>query len=91
MTVEQLAVLKRWHVAHRRNHPVEFHVWDLMLTCWVLGWMGLPAALIVAPPAGLLCVLLFSAPTLYVGLRRSLHRRHRLRCDWLGAAPTPQF
>jgi hypothetical protein len=84
MTLHQLSVLKQWHVAHRGDHPVEFHTWDAMLTFWVMGWMGMPAALILSAPLGLvLCVVLFFAPTLYVRTRQRLHQQHRLRCDWL--------
>jgi hypothetical protein len=84
MTLRQLALIKRWHVQHRQHHPVEFQAWDLMLTAWLLGWIGGPAALILDAPAGLLaCVLLLCAPRAYVWSRESLHRSGRLRCDWL--------
>jgi hypothetical protein len=48
--------------------------------------MGLPPALLLhwAWAVGA-CVPLFFAPPLYVRLRRHLHRRGRLRCDWLVA------
>jgi hypothetical protein len=84
MTLRQLAHLKRWHVQHRQRHPVEFQAWDLMLTAWVAGWMGLAAALVLHAPAGVVaCLLLSLAPSLYVRLRERLHRQGRLRCDWL--------
>jgi len=84
MTLNQLSFLKRWHVEHRAGHPVEYHVWDMMLTAWVMGWVGLPAALILWVPQGLVaCLVLFAAPALYVRLRERLHRQHRVRCDWL--------
>ncbi len=86
MTLHQMTVLKRWHVEHRAEHPVEYHVWDMMLTAWVMGWVGMPAALILWVPQGVAaCVVLFAAPTLYVWLRERLHRRRRVRCDWLDA------
>ena len=88
MTLQQLSDLKRWHVAHRRDHPVEFQVWDAMLTCWVIGCVGAPAALVIAQPLALAgCAVLFFAPSIYVAMRRQLHRAHRLRCDWLSAVP----
>ena len=88
MTLDQLRRLKRWQVAHRREHPVEYHAHDAVLTLWIMGRAGLPAALVLAPwpllPACLLCSL---APDLYVGWRARLHARARLRCDWLAALP----
>ncbi|HET7793490.1 MAG TPA: hypothetical protein VFL64_08900 [Rhizobacter sp.] len=84
MTLDQLHALKLWHVAHKRERPIEYHAWDGVLTVWLIGWMGEPAALILWwPGVALGCVLLFFAPTLYVALRRHLHRTGRLRCDWL--------
>jgi hypothetical protein len=86
MTLNQLSMIKRWHQTHHRDHGLEYQLWDAMLTCWVLGWMGLPAAVLLAPQAGLpVCLLLYLAPTLYVSLRGRLHRRGVLRCDWLSA------
>ena len=84
MTLAQLHAVKRWHVAHKRERPLEYHAWDTVLTAWVVGWMGEPAAFLLWWPgvaAG--CVVLFLAPTLYVALRRWLHRTGRVRCDWL--------
>ena len=87
MTLEQLSTIKRWHLSHPRAGGVELQVWDLVLTCWLLGWMGLPAAIILGMPLGLLaCVALFYAPRAYVAWRRRLHVSHRLRCDWLDSA-----
>ncbi|MGY4830048.1 hypothetical protein ACVNIS_15875 [Sphaerotilaceae bacterium SBD11-9] len=84
MTLDQLHAVKLWHVAHKRERPLEYHAWDGVLTIWVMGWMGEPAALILWwPGVALGCALLFFAPTLYVALRRKLHRAGRLRCDWL--------
>jgi len=86
MTLTQLSFLKRWHVEHRADHPVEYHVWDMMLTAWVMGWVALPAALILwVPQAVVACLVFFAAPTLYVRLRERLHRQGRVRCDWLDA------
>jgi len=84
MTVAQLHAIKLWQVAHKRDCPIEYHAWDGVLTAWVAGWVGEPAAVILSWPslaAG--CAVLFLAPTMYVALRRWLHRTGRLRCDWL--------
>jgi hypothetical protein len=86
MTLQQLHAIKLWQVAHKPVSPVEYHTWDGVLTAWVFGWMGEPAALILWwPSLAFLCAALFLAPSLYVALRRSLHRRGRLRCDWLAS------
>lgn len=90
MTLQQLTTVKRWHLTHHRERSLEYRLWDTMLMCWVLGWMGMPAAVLLAPVAGVVgCLLLYSAPALYVGLRRRLHRRGVLRCDWLDSALRP--
>ena len=44
MTLDELQRIKQWHVDHRSDHPVEYHLWDAMLTLWLMGWVGwLPA------------------------------------------------
>jgi hypothetical protein len=87
MTLKQLTFVKRWHVLHGRTRPVEFHTWDAVLTLWLMGWLGVPAELILWQVYGLLvCGALLFVPSAYVGLRRRLHRSGRLRCDWLEAA-----
>ncbi len=87
MSLQQIVNVRRWHLLHRERHPLEFHLWDLMLTLWVMGWVAMPVSLVLGFPAG--CALaLFGvvAPGSYVALRRHLHRRQRLRCDWLAAS-----
>ncbi len=87
MTLQQLSNVKHWLQDHRRQHAVEYQIWDLVLTCWVLGWVGIPAAVVLAPRIGLaVCALLACVPELYCWLRRRLHRRGVLRCDWLACA-----
>lgn len=86
MTLVQLAQVKRWMRLHGRQHAVELQIWDLILCCWVLGWTALPGLLLLefwpGLPALLLAMLL---PSLYVRWRTRMHRRGRLRCDWLCA------
>lgn len=83
MTLQELAAVKRWQVAHRRDHPVELHAWDLVLTTWLAGWVGLPTSWLLGHPwLMLLCTLGLLAPGLYVRARLRLHARRRLRCDW---------
>lgn len=92
MTLQQLARVKRWQVQHRRDHPLEFHAWDAVLTAWLIGWVGLPAAALLGTSVGALtCVVALNAPGLYLSLRRRLHRAARLRCDWLASlSETPR-
>ena len=85
MTLNELQRIKQWHVHHRGDHPVEYHLWDGMLTLWVMGWVGwLPAFAFDALWAMPLCMVAMFAPTLYVTWRVRAHQARRLRCDWLG-------
>jgi hypothetical protein len=36
----ELQRIKKWHVAHRGEHPLEYHLWDTVLTLWLMGWVG---------------------------------------------------
>jgi hypothetical protein len=86
MNLKQLSSLKRWHVDHRDDAPLEYHAWDLVLTLWVLGWMGVAPALFLHWQWALpVCCAFFFSPPLYVRIRRRLHERGALRCDWLPA------
>ena len=84
MTLDELQRIKQWHVHHRADHPVEYHLWDGVLTLWLMGWIGwLPAFAFDHLWALPLCAAAMFAPTLYVGWRLRAHRARRLRCDWL--------
>lgn len=84
LPIEQLARIRRWLVAHRDDHPLEYHLWDAMLTVWLLGWMGwLPALALDQDWLLPLCALATIIPPAYVGWRRAAHEHGRLRCDWL--------
>lgn len=86
MNVSQMSRIKRWQLEHRREAPLEYHAWDMMLTLWVLGWMGVaPALLLHWTWMVAACVPAFFAPSMYVRLRERLHDSGRLRCDWLPA------
>lgn len=86
MTLRQFQELKHWHFHQGRRHPVEKALWDLILTVWLLGWVGGPAALLLhAGWAELACLGLLFLPGRYVAARRSLHAKRRLRCDWIVA------
>ena len=84
MTLGQFQQLRDWHLRHWHEQPIEKQVWDAVLTLWMIGWAGAPAALLVQRPSlALACAALFFLPEVYVALRRRLHRRAWLRCDWL--------
>jgi hypothetical protein len=83
MNLDELQRIKQWHMRHR-NHPVESHIWDAMLTLWMAGWVGaIPALAFEALWALPLCVTAILAPTLYASWRLKAHQARRLRCDWV--------
>ena len=83
MKLVQFERLKTWHQRHWREQPLEKHTWDVVLTLWLAGWVGFPSAFLVhAGWAEITCVALLFLPSAYVALRRRLHRRGLLRCDW---------
>lgn len=90
MTLAQMSQVRLWHLEHRHHAPLESHAWDGVLTLWLLGWMGVPPALLLHWTWMVLtCVPLSLTPRVYVALRRWLHGRGRLRCDWLAASRPP--
>jgi hypothetical protein len=87
MQLAEMQRIKQWQVDHRFTQPLEYHLWDAVLTAWLMGWIGcLPAVALDALWALPLCALGIGAPGIYVAWRSRLHRGHRLRCDWLGNA-----
>jgi hypothetical protein len=85
MTLHQFQALKLWH-SHHGGRPLEKGAWDVVLTLWMMGWVGLPAALLLgAGWAEVACLAALFLPGSYVTWRARLHRRGRLRCDWIGA------
>ncbi|MEY4882765.1 MAG: hypothetical protein RIS34_619 [Pseudomonadota bacterium] len=84
ISLTELQRIKKWHVAHRSDHPLEYQLWDAVLTVWIMGWIGwLPAYALGAWWATPLCVLAMLSPRLYVYWRQQAHETQRLRCDWL--------
>ena len=82
-TIARLQRIKKWHVTHRDDHPLEYQIWDAMLTCWVMGWIAwLPALALDAEWAFPFCILGVCLPGLYARFRLSAHQALRLRCDW---------
>ena len=86
MTLNELQRIKQWHVAHKADHPLEYHLWDLVLTVWMLGWVGwFPIIAFGEPWTAPLCLMGIFGPSLYVTWRTRAHLRHTLRCDWIDA------
>ena len=86
MTLAQFESLKTWHQRHWREQPLEKHVWDIVLTLWLAGWVGIPPAFVVhAGWAEVVCFALLFLPSVYVAVRRRLHRIGLVRCDWTAA------
>jgi len=86
MTLDQFHALKLWHTRHRREHPLEKGTWEAILTLWMMGWVGIPPALLLgAGWTALVCLALLFLPGAYVKWRTRLHQAGRLRCDWITA------
>ena len=84
MSLDQLQELKLWHQRHVREQPLEKHVWDVVLTFWLAGWVGAPTAFLTHTGWALLaCGALVFLPGCYVAARRRLHAWRVLRCDWI--------
>jgi hypothetical protein len=85
MTLSQFQALKVWHT-HHGGHPLEKGTWDIVLTLWMMGWVGGPAALLLDVGwAEWACLAALFLPGAYVSWRARMHRRGRLRCDWISA------
>lgn len=90
LTLSQLQRIKKWHVAHKAEHPLEYQLLDMVLMLWVMGWVGwLPALAFEAPLALLPCAIAMLLPQLYVRWRIQAHLAQRLRCDWLNLCASP--
>ncbi|HEX6363758.1 MAG TPA: hypothetical protein VFZ93_12420 [Albitalea sp.] len=85
MTLAECHAVSLWHTCHR-GHPLEKAAWDVVLTLWLMGWVGVPTALLLDAGWGqALAVAALFLPGAYVACRARLHRRRRLRCDWICA------
>lgn len=84
LSLNTLQSVKKWHVEHRADHPLELHLFDAVLTVWVMSWFAwLPLFILEFEwliPISLLGLML---PNLYIGWRIKAHIQHRLRCDWI--------
>jgi hypothetical protein len=85
LTLSELQRIRQWLVAHRAEHPVEYNLWDAVLTVWLMGWLGwLPALTLEMEWMLPLCLAATMSPGFYVHWRERAHAARRLRCDWLG-------
>ena len=85
LTLKELQRIKQWQVAHREEHPLEYHLWDAVLTVWVMGCVSwLPVLALEMEWLLPLCLTAMLSPGLYVRWRKRAHATRRLRCDWLG-------
>ena len=85
VSLDELQRIKKWHVAHKADHPIEYHLLDVVLTLWPMGWVGwIPSLMFHALWAMPLCGLAMGLPTGYVRVRAKAHEARQLRCDWLG-------
>ncbi|MEO5660228.1 MAG: hypothetical protein ABIQ90_10595 [Polaromonas sp.] len=84
LSLAQLQRVKNWQMEQHGANPVEYEVWEAVVTLWVMGLIGwLPAFAFEAPWAYPLCGLGIFMPRLYVYWRARAHAAGRLRCDWL--------
>ncbi len=79
----ELHRIRRWHVEHEQDHPLEYQLWDAVITCWLMGWVGwLPTFALDAWWASGPCLIGMMLPSLYVSWRTRAHATNRLRCEW---------
>lgn len=84
VSLDELQRIKKWLVAHKADHPIELALLDLVLTLWLMGWVGwIPSLMLHEAWALPFCGLAMVLPTGYVGMRSRAHHAHQLRCDWL--------
>lgn len=88
LTLQEMQRIRQWQLAHRLECPLEYQLWDAVLSLWLMGWVGwLPVLLLDWYAAWPLCLLGSCAPALYVRGRLWAHQHRRLRCDWLRGLP----
>ena len=84
ITLNRMKRLKNWHAAQHQAHPIEYGLWETVVTLWLMGWIGwMPALAFEAVWAYPLCLLGILGPQLYVHWRTHAHASGWLRCDWL--------
>ena len=85
MTLTEVHAVHAWLTQHG-GHALEKSLWDAVVMMWLMGWAGVPAALLLDIAwAQLVGVGALFLPGAYVAWRARLHRLRRLRCDWICA------
>jgi uncharacterized membrane protein len=84
LSLNRLQRIKKWHVANQSAHPLELHLFDGVLTVWVMSWFAWMPLFILGfewlIPFSFLGLML---PNLYIAWRVKAHAQRRLRCDWV--------
>ena len=84
LTLTHLQRIRKRLLQEHSSHRIEYGLWEVVLTLWIMGWIGLlPAYALDLPWAFPLCAFGMLAPRLYVMGRARAHDSGRLRCDWL--------
>ncbi len=84
ISLSKLQRVKKWHVLHKADHPLEYQLLDAVLTIWIMGWVGLlPVFVLDAEWCLPFSLLAMTLPNLYIGWRIAAHNAQRLRCDWV--------
>lgn len=84
VSLKMLQRIKKWHVAHKAEHPFEYQLLDGVLILWIMAWVGwLPAFALEVEWLLPLCLLGMTLPNVYIGWRVAAHNQQRLKCDWL--------
>lgn len=87
LSLDRIHRIRQWHLGHRQTNPLEYHLLDAVLTCWMMGWIGwLPAFALGQSWAYPLCIVGICTPAVYVRLRSRAHHSGRLRCGWIEEA-----
>ena len=82
--LSELHRIRQWHVEHAQDHPLELQLWDTVMTCWFMGWVGwLPTFALDVWWAAALCLMGMLAPAVYIAWRGHAHALNQLRCDWI--------
>ena len=82
--ISELHRIRKWHVEHAQDHPLEFQLWDAVITCWLMGWVGwLPTFALDVWWSGPLCLLGMLLPSMYIAWRTRADALNKLRCDWI--------
>ena len=84
LSLRQMHSIKKWNSANQLPHSLEGVVWNIIVTAWLMGWIGwLPSWVFNAVWAYPLCLVAMLLPQSYVYARTQAHSAGIVRCDWL--------